>query len=136
MKAGFSFLEVLIAITIFTVGLFMNAQVFSPAINGIVKAHLRVRALNLAQEVMEREVIDKKFSDLEPPVGVEGTPYSATQDGFVVNVKTRHVEDQIDNLNNVAAAATDFIRVDVIVKEQNDRIRPVKLRTLKTDLTT
>lgn len=76
--AGFSLLEVLIAMAIFTVGLLALAQMQIVAMQNNQRSTIRTDGANVAQETMER-VINAEWADL---AGLAGTQPTVTRHGI------------------------------------------------------
>ena len=65
---GFTLIEVLIAILILSVGIFMLLTMFTTGLDGVFANQKRTQATNLAQDLMD-EIMGKEFRDPNQPPG-------------------------------------------------------------------
>lgn len=105
-RKGFTFIEVLISIIVFSVISVIMANAFMQGNRTSIKNYKKRAALGLAQEAIEF-VKSRPFG--------EKIDLPAESSGFKRQVKTRYVTK--DNFNRISPVETDFINIEVTVSE-------------------
>jgi len=124
---GFTLVEVLIAISLVAVGIWLMMNAFIKGSEGIIAARRRIEGLHCAQEVMEDYVISKEFDDF-----TIGTQSLSGSNNFSRSYTVWYV-DSSDLETDDESGTTDLKRIRVTVSDNNDKIADITLDTLKTN---
>lgn len=102
-EKGFTLLEVLIAISIFSIGILGVASMQITAINGTASARMRTEAATWAADRVERlMVLPYNHTDLDQA----NNPHSATEGEGVYNIVWNITDDVINNFKEISITVT------------------------------
>ncbi len=125
--AGFTLLEVLIALVVLAVGMSVTLSVITGSVGNIRKAQLRTRAMEYAQSIMESSL--NRVDLLEPATFTENL-----EDGFQYTVSVEEYDLDIDSEFQIQSRTTLPVKLMQYTVEMigPDSPEPVyQLQTLK-----
>jgi prepilin-type N-terminal cleavage/methylation domain-containing protein len=123
-NAGFTLLEVLVAMTVLSVGIALGVSLISRATGNIKKVDARARIVNHASSVMELTLLDPKI--IEP-----GSFNGDFEDGVRW---TMHIEEYIPNeaeLSEYEDMPVKLLAYTVEMFQPHSSVMDYRLRTLK-----
>lgn len=129
---GFTLVEVLIAVVVIIIGMWLMMNAFLLASEGIIVSERRMKAVSYVQEVMENYVISSDFGDsnLNASGGSKTSHSVDTVDGFTRSYDVWYVTSS--NLYN-PSGVSDYKRIQVKISDNNNTIEDVTLDVIKTD---
>lgn len=130
-NAGFSLIEVMVAIVVLTVGLVGTAALMSTTVNSTARSHLMSTAALLASEKLEDL---SRFDAGDPPVQPGGS-LAADTNGYFDNVQISVDNGQINETTTTNGASTSYVQTPAggMTVTPNSTLPPATSDTLTFD---
>ena len=122
--SGFTLIEVLVSMTILSIGIALSISLVSKSLSNIKRIEARARIVDQANSVMELTLLDQEISE---PVAFDGDFEDGTR-------WTMHIEEYIPDDDEFLAQAAMPVRLlsfTVEMFQPNSNVVDYRLRTLK-----